>query len=263
MENAIKIKSASWITQILIPIIILSFLFISLLLTLGEFTFQVSFAIIMSLAALLHLLLMFRTRNASYSVPFVFYIFGALTFYSLSMDNSFVILFAASGSFIFFFLLMYTLSTKKIKWRHREVLELAARSVKETEDGYTSRPYPITKVNYSIDQILNFSALMLKYVIAYPIYESNRVVLVVPENMMYYLMGLKSDYQDNTYIALDFDGNVSVKISQKDYKKYREELTFDQLCSSFGYLFLKFIDQYIDNQSQSIIEHMNDLKFVV
>ena len=40
-------------------------------------------------------------------------------------------------------------------------------------------------------------------------------------------------------------------------EKYKEEFTFDQLCSSLGNLFIEFLDLYKKNQSSEIINRLN------
>ncbi len=66
-------------------------------------------------------------------------------------------------------------------------------------------------------------------------------------------------YLDDTRINFAFGGNVSANISEKDYKKYKNELTFDQLCHSMGNLFIEFFDYFKSGESSKII---NKLKYV-
>jgi len=61
----------------------------------------------------------------------------------------------------------------------------------------------------------------------------------------------------DTHVTFDFAGHVSVTIAKKDYQKYTEELTFDQLCSSLGSLFIEFLELYQKNQSREIIDRLN------
>lgn len=136
------------------------------------------------------------------------------------------------------------LSSKRINWRYREILELAAKPVDESADGFTPRPFPAGEAQYTKEEIIGFTKFMIKHVIAYPFAEESRVVLVVPENMFAYMLLLKRGYEKDTYVTFDFRGNVSVNIAKKDYRKYKEEFTFDQLCSSLGNLFIEFLELY-------------------
>jgi len=68
---------------------------------------------------------------------------------------------------------------------------------------------------------------------------------------------LKRGYKKDTYVTFDFNGNVSVNIAKKDYQKYKEEFTFDQLCSSLGNLFIEFLELYLKGKSREIIDKLN------
>jgi hypothetical protein len=62
-----------------------------------------------------------------------------------------------AGLVFFGALLVYLVVTRKIKWRGREIFELAAEPVEESENGYTSRPRPIGKLNFHPDEIRQFA----------------------------------------------------------------------------------------------------------
>ena len=48
--------------------------------------------------------------------------------------------------------------------------------------------------------------------------------------------------------------DVAVRIAEKDYRKYREELTFDELCASLGDLFKQFLSWYRDGSEDKIFK---------
>ena len=262
MEHAKRIKPINWISHILIPIIFLSILFSFIGLAFGEWTFRFILAGLLATAALIELVTLLRTRNPIYFIPLIFYSADALVFYLPSTIHPTATIIIAGTALIFFLLLIAALFTRKLKWRYREVLEMAARSVTQAADGFTDRPYPAGKQDYNEEEIRGFAQFLLKYAIAFPVIESDRIVLLIPENMFLYIMGLKRDYTDGTYISFDFEGNVSVRIAQKDYRKYTDELTFDQLCGSFANLFIEFLDLYKRADTLQIISRMNALKFV-
>ena len=59
---------------------------------------------------------------------------------------------------VFFGFLIVSLAlTRRLKWRGREIFELAGESVEETGDGYTTRPRPVGKVEYSPQQMHAFA----------------------------------------------------------------------------------------------------------
>lgn len=261
MEQAIKIKSEKWIPQIGIPVLILSVILMLIGVVMGELSVQYLLACVMALMALLHLIFTVTTRNFHYLIPLAFYLFAALTFFSVLYFPpaiwGFVVL--AGISFAGF---MWVLFSRKIKWRHREVLELAARSVTETADGFTARPYPAGAANFTRQQLNDFAKFLRKHTIAYPVFEKKRVVLV-PSNLLVWMLRIRRNYETDSFIALNYDGPASVKITKTDYQQYTEKFTFDQLCDAFGNLFKHFFYQFQSGKSQQIIKQMNALKLIV
>jgi hypothetical protein len=61
-------------------------------------------------------------------------------------------------------------------------------------------------------------------------------------------------YRDRiSYVMFKDDGELTVFISEKDYKQYRKQYTFDQLCEMMGKTFLRFAEYYKINKEQRII----------
>jgi len=167
---------------------------------------------------------------------------------------------------IFFGIVLIVLAlTRRLKWRGREIFELAAESVEETGNGYTSRPRPVGKVEYSPQQMGAFANFCARHLIALP-YHTSKSFTLVPIKMgeeFGRLLGLSGDYRDATWVNFDVDGNVSVHIAQKDYLEYREPLAFDPLCTSFGQLFIDFFELFNKGESVRIIDRMDDLKLSI
>jgi hypothetical protein len=166
-----------------------------------------------------------------------------------------------SGLVFFGFLLVYLAFTRKLKWRGREIFELAAESVEENGNGYTSRPRPVGKVEYSPSQVRAFARFCARHLIALP-YVTSKNISLVPVKMgdeFGRLLGLSGDYRDATWVNFDVNGEVSVHIAKKDYLDYREPLAFDPLCNSLGQLFIDFMEMFTNGDSVRIIDRMNDL----
>jgi hypothetical protein len=106
---------------------------------------------------------------------------------------------------------------------------------------------------------LGLARYLKKYVVAFPVVESGRVVLVIPEYMWRHLIFFKSSYDKSTYVAFMDSGEVTVRIAKKDYLKYREELTFDQLCASLGDLFKRFMLWYKTKEPGRILDELNSV----
>lgn len=252
-----NLRSVVFLGVVFVVILILSWV------AFGEQGGRLVLAVAVSIAALVHFVVLLRTANPIYVITTLLYIFMAVSFLSRSAENRLFVCLIAVCTGVLFVLFMYVLITRKIKWRYTEVLELAARPVSGSEDGFTPRPFPAGKAEYTKEEIIGFARFLVKHVVAFPYFEKNRVVLVIPTDMFRHLLFLKTNYQGETYISFGFDGDVSVNIAKKDYEQYKEELTFDQLCHSFGDLFREFLQLFKSGKRNKIIETMNALRFVV
>ena len=257
MTQPLKIKTSNWqsIVFILGPILF----FAGLWAIFGKEAFRTVFWIVMLLASFLHLVFLLRTKNRVYWIPILFYLFTALAF--VAPYRHLQLLSGIWGA-ILFIVLMYVLITNRIKWRYSEILELAARPVNQTDDGFTPRPFPAGAARYTREEVTSFARFVLKHVIAFPYFEENRVVFVVPEHMYKDFFSLRSDYSNDTYVSFGLDGDVSVNIAKKDYQKYKEELTFDQLCQSLGNVFKEFLELYRKGEGSKIIDRLNALRII-
>ncbi len=157
--------------------------------------------------------------------------------------------------FITAIIIMYRKFPNFIWYRYLRIfLEWAAKSVYDTNDGYTGRPYPAGKASYSKKEIVEFAKYMDKNLKATSYIKDDRVILVFSNGMFQYIPFLKPNLQKVTYVSFDYEGNSSVYISKKDYRKYKEELTFDQLCQSFSDIVLKFFHYFRKGECENIIE---------
>ena len=118
------------------------------------------------------------------------------------------------------------------------------------------------KIECSVRELAGFSHFIKSKLIAWPIREANRVVFVpIATGDEYRLpLGFSNDYSENTWVAIDKDGNVQAQISKKDYLKYKESLAFDQLVESIGQLFIDFFERYKNGEEVRIIYELNRIK---
>ena len=65
---------------------------------------------------------------------------------------------------------------------------------------------------------------------------------------------------EDTWIAFDPGGQVSVHISRKTYLSYKENLAFDQLCNNLGNIFIEFLDDYRKGEDVRIMDKLNTVK---
>jgi len=164
--------------------------------------------------------------------------------------------------YLLLFWLLYGMITKRFNYRGREVLELAARDVEEGPESYTERPRPAGAVDYSKYDIIDFSNYLKRIMIGMTYLEENRV-LVVPIKYGHEWGALYNpifNYLEETWISFDFDGQVSVHISRKDYLDYKEDLAFDHLCESLGKLMITFAEFYMQGNKVRILDRLNSVK---
>ncbi len=206
-----------------------------------------------------------KTRNTGYLIASLFQLSLALQCGAFSRnigsDDNQLTLFFFLWTLFFGIWLAYLFLNKKMKWRGREILELAAASIEEIGNGYTGRPLPLGKTDYSKRDVTAFTEFVAKNLIAVPYIESDRVVFV-PVMMgreFGYVLGLQPEYARGTWVSFGFDGNVSVNISKDDYLTYKEDLSFDQLCESLGNTFIDFFELFKRGESVRIIDRMDAL----
>ncbi len=159
-------------------------------------------------------------------------------------------------------ILLYLMFTRRAKWRGRDILELAAAPVDELGDGFTERPYPSGKADYSWDEILGFARFCGKHMISLPYVESERAYLV-PVRMgkeFGHLWNVSRNISKDTWVCFDSGGNVTVNISKDDYYLYRDDLSFDQLCDSLADLYVDFLDLYRRDLTVRIIDRLNSVR---
>ena len=164
--------------------------------------------------------------------------------------------------YLFMFWLFYGLITKRFKYRGREVLELAAWDVEEGPESYTERPRPAGVVDYSKYDIIDFTNYLKRIMVGMTYLEGNRMLIVPVKQGDEFapLYNPNFNYLERTWISFDFDGQVSVHISRKDYLDYKEDLAFDHLCESLGQLMITFADFYMRGDKVRILDRLNSVK---
>jgi hypothetical protein len=138
--------------------------------------------------------------------------------------------------------------------RHFVILEAAGKRVLKAQDGFVDRPYPIGKTGLSKEELVTLANALDKMFIGYSIIEKDKVILIISGGLYNLIPFIKPNLQKLTYIEFDYSGNMSVHIAKKDYEKYKEELTFDQLCKALGDLILKFFALYKEGKEEEIVK---------
>ena len=243
-------------------------IFITTLATVGIPAAFYTIGTIFLLVSTLPLLTAWRTRNSGYLVMALFQLSAGMVCFmtptNIQQDRGlrgpialFIVIMYASMLITF-----YLTINRKLRWRGQEVFELAAMPIEDTSNNYTSRPRPAGQTEVSKTELIRFVDFITTNLIAFAFHEENRVVFVLtlPGNDLPYLLGLRKDYLQDTWVAIDFDGNVSVNITEEDYLLFKQDLNFDQLCESLGSLFIEFLELSKQGQEQRIIDKMNALR---
>lgn len=220
---------------------------------------------LVGLYAIFYLYVFLRTRDFHQLFLSIWTAFLGVMFYINWKSKPEYELIYTLGVIFFGVLILYFLFTRRLKWRGREIFELAAENLEPAGNGYTSRPLPVGKVEYSARQLHDFASFSARHLIALPYISSQNITLVPVKMGDEYgrLLGLSGDYREASWINFDLNGEVSVHISQKDYLDYRDPLAFDQLCASLGQVFIDFLDLFVKGEGVRILDRLDDLKIGV
>lgn len=206
-----------------------------------------------------------RTRNAGFVVVTLFQLSAGVlaSLYAAYGPGRAVpaqgALFLAGGVVLFGAWSVLLVVTRRIKWRGRDLLELAAASVDQVGDGYTARPLPVGRTDITRDQLLEFTAFARRHLIAATYVGRDRVAFVpVAEGREpAFILGLRGNYLAETWVSIDFDGNVAAFVSKRDYLAYREAIAFDELCASLGNMFVEFLDLFRRGEAVRIVDRLD------
>jgi len=219
------------------------------------------------LASIFPFAIVFKTGNTSYLAVALFQVFVGLVSISApsAINNR-----NEAGLIPIFIVFMYGLMlvsgyqvlNRKLRWRGEEVFELAAMPVEDIGNSFTARPRPAGQVSVSKTEMIRFVDFISRNLIAFPFKEENRVVFVLtlPGDDLPYLFGIKKDYLEDTWVAVDYEGNITVNITEEDYLLFKMDLDFDQICQSLGNVFSEFLELSKNGQESKIIDRMNALR---
>lgn len=176
------------------------------------------------------------------------------TFFSDKTYNAHLILFLVFAALSVPYLFRVK---RKVKIHFRKIFELAATPLKEVQDGFTGRPYPVGKWQYSMQDIHQFAQFLHKNMIAFPKYYDNRTLLTFSARMM---DPRKQDPENSSFIAFDVSGNITVNISKEDYSQYKSNFTFEQLCQSLSQVFKEMFEKYRAGKQDEIVQVMESFE---
>jgi len=261
MYTTRKLKPPILSTEGIIGIIAIScFLFLLIF----SFRLAMGFGVLItSFAALLSLIILIRTHNVYFIISMLAQLLATvflliIALFDIAEMKPFLIPIAGLMVVSMTMMLIFIFQ-RKMKWRTREVMEMAAMPVNEIKDGFTGRPLPSAKADYSMEELKAFASFISKNMIAIPVHEASKTIFVV-NIPLGRLLFFNKNYRDRSWVSFDHEGNISSSISQTDYFLYRDDLAFDQLCDSLGKLFLEFFEDYRAGKGQRVIDRFNNMK---
>jgi hypothetical protein len=254
MKQTSKLKPTRWIQANLIGIIVVTIFFtiFALIRSISaEETADIISGIIY-IAITIFLIFLWFKAHQTHVFPLILMILLLAVHFFTGLR---VIIIIANVILLAIFIYMIFLFLKHT-YMFRRVLELAAVSVRGAQNGFTTRPLYSGKAEYSKGEIIGFAKFLEENVIAIPFQDTNGIILSFPEDWLGRKHDIHGSYLDDTHITFDNEGNVSAVISKRDYSKYKDELTFDRLCESFGRLFIEFLELYKKGDGEKILDRI-------
>jgi hypothetical protein len=148
-------------------------------------------------------------------------------------------------------------SHERFEINSRRLFRLASERICRTDNGYTGRPYSGGKVECSRDELLGFVRFLHGSYIVRPFYYEGFVCLSFSMNTSLIVI---HEGKEVSHVIIGYDGTVTVKVSDKDYRDYRERLSFDQLCASLASIFARFLDYYKEGLESRIMIELKSAK---
>jgi hypothetical protein len=146
---------------------------------------------------------------------------------------------------------------ERFELNSRRLFRLASERIYKTDDGYTERPYSGGKVGCTRDELLGFVRFLHGNYIVRPFYYESYVCLSFSMNTSLIVI---NEGKEVSHVIIGYDGSVTVKVSDKDYRDYRERWSFDQLCSSMANVFVRFLDYYQKGLESRIVSELKSAR---
>lgn len=144
-------------------------------------------------------------------------------------------------------------SQERFETNARRLFKLAAELITETSNGYTQRPFAAGKIPCDREELQGFVRFMNGKFITRIIHRKNLIYLIFSMNKSI----LKVDNPgDVSYFEITEGGEISVKISQKDYHQYRASFNFNQLNEKMASVLLRFLNYYINGNETRILTEL-------
>jgi hypothetical protein len=187
---------------------------------------------------------------------------GTCTWHSMAIYNTSI--FSVATYLIHFVLLaMFIIFGWSVLFGHdkyesnaRRLFKLASESLVDVSNGFTDRPYLAGKSSISNDELKGFARYLKSKKIAMPHFSEQGLYLM-------FSMGrsvlTNPDPQKVSYVLFSKSGNMTVHVSEFDYKQYHEKITFDQLCNSLGDVYKRFEKYWANGNERRILDEIRNV----
>jgi hypothetical protein len=144
-------------------------------------------------------------------------------------------------------------SQERFEANARRLFKLAVELVSETSNGYTHRPFAAGRIEINKEDLLGFVRFMNGKLIARAIRQKNLTYLIFSMNKSVLKVEEPSEV---SYFEMTEGGELSVKISEKDYRQYRATFNFNQLNENMASVFFRFLDYYKSGNETRILTEL-------
>jgi len=167
-----------------------------------------------------------------------------------------LIFFTGVFTLLILVVLVILILNRYYKWKTTELFELAARPVNDIKNGYTNRPLPTGKMDYSWEELLNFSNFIRSNLISVVYFEKDKIVFGL-NHSRFKLITFSKDYMVGSWVSFDRHGNVSVHISADDYQNYKDAYAFNQLCENMGKVYGELFVLFRTKRKNEILQKLH------
>lgn len=130
------------------------------------------------------------------------------------------------------------------------LFRLAARELAEAQNGFTGRPFQAGEHPFERNDIIGLASFLERKKICVADFAGGSIKLIFSMG----ISPLNKKYRDRlSYVSFADNGTFSVFISEPDYRQYRREYTFDQLCEKMGKTFIRFAELFKNRSEHMII----------
>jgi len=148
-------------------------------------------------------------------------------------------------------------SHERFEINSRRLFRLASERIYKNDNGFTERPYSGGKIECTRDELLGFVRILQGNYVVRPFYYESYVCLSFSMNTSLLVI---NEGREVSHVIIGYDGSITVTVSNKDYRDYRERLSFDQLCASLAGIFTRFLDYYKKGMESRIMIELKSAK---